>query len=144
MTASPLDPEVLRAHVERVWDETILPTLHEYIRIPNKSPHFDPDWAEHGHMEAAVKLIRQKASVQSVAAAKLGQSIGSVAAAAEECRLALASDARASATDPETAYLQNQLQTVLDAIDQDNATIANGVSVSVSIPDVSTQTGLFI
>ena len=54
---SPLDPKQLRAYVERVWDDTILPTLVDYVRIPNKSPHYDPDWAANGHMETAVKLI---------------------------------------------------------------------------------------
>ncbi len=43
--------------VSGVWDETIVPSLVEYIAIPNKSPHFDPDWAEHGHMQRAVDLI---------------------------------------------------------------------------------------
>ena len=28
--------------VDREWDESILPTLHDYIRIPNVSPAFDP------------------------------------------------------------------------------------------------------
>ena len=40
-----------------IWDETIVPTLQEYILIPNKSPLFDPDWEKNGHMEKAVKLI---------------------------------------------------------------------------------------
>ncbi|HSP79112.1 MAG TPA: M20/M25/M40 family metallo-hydrolase, partial [Myxococcaceae bacterium] len=35
----------------------MLPKLHEYIRIPNKSPYFEPDWGRKGHMEAAVKLV---------------------------------------------------------------------------------------
>src|SRR5260221_1016427 len=30
-----------------------------YIRIPNKSPAFDPDWAAHGHMEEAVSLFER-------------------------------------------------------------------------------------
>jgi len=34
-----------------------VPTLVEYIRIPNKSPAFDPDWAAHGHMDKAVALF---------------------------------------------------------------------------------------
>ena len=42
----------------RTWDDDILPTLHDYIRIPNVSPAFDAAWAEHGHMAAAVELIR--------------------------------------------------------------------------------------
>ena len=29
-----------------------MPALSEYIRIPNKSAHFDPQWEQHGHMDA--------------------------------------------------------------------------------------------
>lgn len=43
--------------VNQVWDKDIVPTLHDYIRIPNKSPAFDPKWAENGHMDRAVDLI---------------------------------------------------------------------------------------
>jgi acetylornithine deacetylase/succinyl-diaminopimelate desuccinylase-like protein len=43
--------------VASTWDQSIVPTLEDYIRIPNKSPHFDPDWAAHGHMDKAVKLL---------------------------------------------------------------------------------------
>jgi acetylornithine deacetylase/succinyl-diaminopimelate desuccinylase-like protein len=43
--------------VDQIWTDGILPTLIEYIRIPNKSPHFDPRWQEHGYMDAAVTLI---------------------------------------------------------------------------------------
>ena len=49
--------ERIRAFCDSTWDDTIVPTLTEYIRIPNKSPHFDPDWEENGHMERAVELI---------------------------------------------------------------------------------------
>ncbi len=47
----------LRASINRVWDTSILDCLAAYIRIPNKSPHFDPDWERHGYMEAAVQLL---------------------------------------------------------------------------------------
>ena len=40
------------------WDDDIVPVLHDYITIPNVSEAFDPDWREHGHMHAAVELIR--------------------------------------------------------------------------------------
>jgi acetylornithine deacetylase/succinyl-diaminopimelate desuccinylase-like protein len=43
--------------VGSVWDQSIVPTLTEYIRIPNRSPAFDPEWREHGHMHRAVALI---------------------------------------------------------------------------------------
>lgn len=39
------------------WDDSILPSITEYIRIPNKSPAYDPKWVEHGYMEDAVKLM---------------------------------------------------------------------------------------
>ena len=45
------------AFIERIWEDDILPVLTDYIRIPNKSPHFDPDWEAHGHMERAVAMF---------------------------------------------------------------------------------------
>jgi len=43
--------------VDQCWGDAIVPTLVEYIKIPNKSPAFDPDWAAHGFMEEAVRLF---------------------------------------------------------------------------------------
>jgi acetylornithine deacetylase/succinyl-diaminopimelate desuccinylase-like protein len=43
--------------IDRLWDEEVVPTLVDYIRIPNKSPAFDADWAAHGHMDEAVELL---------------------------------------------------------------------------------------
>ena len=54
-----LDDGRLKGFVDRCWDADIVPTLTEYIKIPNKSPLFDPDWAAHGHMEAAVALFER-------------------------------------------------------------------------------------
>ena len=45
--------------VDQLWNDSILPQLIDYIRIPNKSPHFDPEWREHGYMDAAVALIER-------------------------------------------------------------------------------------
>lgn len=47
----------LQAYVDTQWQEHILPSLAEYIKIPNKSPHFDAQWQQHGYMEDAVQLI---------------------------------------------------------------------------------------
>ena len=52
-----LDQRALASWVDGVWDDDILPQLERYITIPNKSPLFDPQWQEHGHMEEAVTLI---------------------------------------------------------------------------------------
>ncbi len=43
--------------VARQWQEEIIPSLCDYIKIPNKSPHFDAKWQEHGYMEQATSLI---------------------------------------------------------------------------------------
>lgn len=53
------DPAAAAAHVDRAWDTHITETLHDYIRIPNVSPAYEPRWAEAGHMAQAVELIRQ-------------------------------------------------------------------------------------
>ena len=44
-------------HVASAW-EGIVPVLEKYISIPNVSIAFDPEWAEHGHMQRAVELVR--------------------------------------------------------------------------------------
>jgi len=54
-----MNTEQLQRFINEVWDKSIVPTLCEYIRIPNKSAHFDKDWEKHGHMEAAAELMRQ-------------------------------------------------------------------------------------
>jgi acetylornithine deacetylase/succinyl-diaminopimelate desuccinylase-like protein len=52
-----MDTNRLKQFVDPFWDDSILPSITEYIRIPNKSPHFDPQWVEHGYMEDAVTLM---------------------------------------------------------------------------------------
>src|SRR5262249_1105750 len=47
----------LTTHINAFWKQEILPALHEYVRIPNESPLFDPDWQAHGHMQRAVALV---------------------------------------------------------------------------------------
>src|SRR5690349_17380085 len=47
----------LKRFVDTLWEDEIVPQLTEYIRIPNKSPMFDPQWVEHGYMEDAVRLM---------------------------------------------------------------------------------------
>lgn len=48
--------DVNAASIDRFWDREIVPALCEYIEIPNKSIHFDPDWAANGHMERVRRL----------------------------------------------------------------------------------------
>ena len=50
-----MDSKKTAEFVNAVWDDSIIPELSEYIKIPNKSPMFDPDWEAHGHMDKAVE-----------------------------------------------------------------------------------------
>jgi acetylornithine deacetylase/succinyl-diaminopimelate desuccinylase-like protein len=51
-----LDPATLDT-IAAEWRTTIVPTLCDYVRIPNKSPAFAPDWASQGHMHRAAHLL---------------------------------------------------------------------------------------
>jgi acetylornithine deacetylase/succinyl-diaminopimelate desuccinylase-like protein len=42
--------------IAQFWDDAIVPSLVDYIKIPAKSPHFDKAWEKNGHIEAAVQL----------------------------------------------------------------------------------------
>ena len=44
--------------VGRIWEDDILPTLTDYIAIPNVSPAYEADWVAKGHMADAVELVR--------------------------------------------------------------------------------------
>ena len=59
-----MDSTRLKGFVEEFWEDSVVPSLTEYIRIPNKSPAFDPDWASHGFMDAAVTLMERWAREQ--------------------------------------------------------------------------------
>lgn len=52
-----LDTQRLGRFVDEVWGDEIVPSLIEYVKIPNKSPAFDADWAAHGYMDDAVDLM---------------------------------------------------------------------------------------
>src|SRR5881394_901715 len=53
-------------YVQKAWDGDIIPALTEYIRIPAKSPMFDAQWAEHGHIDRAVTLITEWARARKI------------------------------------------------------------------------------
>nr|TFG55171.1 MAG: M20/M25/M40 family metallo-hydrolase [Hyphomicrobiales bacterium] len=68
-----MDCAKIRDFVEELWEDAIVPTLTEYIRIPNKSPAFDPEWAAHGYMEDAVSLLEgwARARISTIAGATI-------------------------------------------------------------------------
>ena len=54
-----MNPEKLQNNLNLFWDEEIVPTLEKYIKIPNKSPAFDPNWESAGHMDKVLKLAEE-------------------------------------------------------------------------------------
>jgi acetylornithine deacetylase/succinyl-diaminopimelate desuccinylase-like protein len=65
-THAALDPARTTAFVDRIFAESIVGTLVEYIKIPNKSPMFDEKWQENGHMERAVQLLAGWAKANAI------------------------------------------------------------------------------
>src|SRR6516225_1568686 len=63
---SHFDPQELRLCIDRLWDESILERLAAYVRIPNKSPAFDPQWESRGHMQRALALAAEWCRAQAI------------------------------------------------------------------------------
>ena len=54
-----MDSSKTESFVNAMWDDSIIPELCEYIKVPNKSPMFDPDWEANGHMDRAVRMLER-------------------------------------------------------------------------------------
>ncbi len=52
-----MNDQELLGYVGNTWESDIVPTLYDYIRIPNVSPVFEEDWESLGHMQRAVELL---------------------------------------------------------------------------------------
>jgi len=61
-----MNKQQLTTFIDTTWDESIVPALVEFVKIPNKSPAFDAQWQEHGYMEQAVQLISNWCTQQAL------------------------------------------------------------------------------
>jgi len=61
-----LDTDAARQLIERSWESSILPALERYIAIPAKSPAFDAEWQQHGHLERVVALAAEWVNAQRI------------------------------------------------------------------------------
>ncbi len=66
-----MNKSAIQDYIQRVWDESVIPELIDYIRIPNKSPAFDPEWQAHGYMEQVVERFTRWAKSQPIAGMEL-------------------------------------------------------------------------
>jgi len=55
------------AHIHRSWQGEVREALVDFIRLPAKSPAFDPLWQAHGYLEEAATRFLEWALVQPVA-----------------------------------------------------------------------------
>ena len=60
------DTAALAERIARQWDGDIVPQLTEYIRLPAKSPNFDPQWEANGHIDAAVRQAERWVRAQKI------------------------------------------------------------------------------
>lgn len=61
-----LDSATALAQVTRQWDDDIVRQLTDYIAIPAKSPGFDRDWAQHGHIDTVLRNAATWVEAQKV------------------------------------------------------------------------------
>ncbi len=61
-----MDLQKLREHIAAAWRDSIVERLAAYVRIPNQSPLFDPQWQQHGHMDAAAQLLAEWCRAQPI------------------------------------------------------------------------------
>jgi len=61
-----MDITKTRHFVEQTWTDSIIPTLKDYLTIPNQSPAYDMDWNTNGYMDQAVELIANWIKAQEV------------------------------------------------------------------------------
>lgn len=50
--------EAVRARVRHAWDNEVVDSLSELVRIPALSPAFDAHWDTNGHLDAAIEHAR--------------------------------------------------------------------------------------
>jgi acetylornithine deacetylase/succinyl-diaminopimelate desuccinylase-like protein len=63
-----MNPATLAAGIAGQWEDDIVAQLTDYIRIPAKSPHFDPQWEHSGHIERVIRLAETWAKKQPLKA----------------------------------------------------------------------------
>lgn len=66
-----MDTDKTAKFVASMWETSIIPQLCEYIKIPNKSPIFDPDWEKNGYMEQAVSQLENWCREQPIDGMKI-------------------------------------------------------------------------
>jgi acetylornithine deacetylase/succinyl-diaminopimelate desuccinylase-like protein len=58
--------EKIRGFVEEEFDNNVLPSLMDFVRIPNLSRDYDPEWNTNGQLEKAAQHLLQWVEAQDI------------------------------------------------------------------------------
>ena len=62
-----LNAEQVLSDVSQAWDDDLVKQISDYIEIPAKSPAFDANWAQAGHLDSVVQRAADWLLAQKVA-----------------------------------------------------------------------------
>ena len=65
-----MDSNSIEKYVNKIFPTIVLPELMNFIRIPNISPEFDPEWRKNGYLLKAAQLIINYANSLGIPGAK--------------------------------------------------------------------------
>ena len=66
LTIMKLDLTSMMERSDRIWENSILPSLSEMIEIKALSPLFEPKWSELGELDATIDLFRNWLDEQEI------------------------------------------------------------------------------
>jgi len=65
-----MNTDLTHQFIDQFWDKRVLPSLSDYIAFPCKSPMFDPDWKDNGHLLNAVQHCKKWCESLSISGLK--------------------------------------------------------------------------
>ena len=66
-----IDLGALAKRSDEIWEESIMPSLMEFVSSPALSPLFEPNWAELGELDATIDLFCAWLDEQDIAGMSL-------------------------------------------------------------------------
>jgi acetylornithine deacetylase/succinyl-diaminopimelate desuccinylase-like protein len=61
-----MDKRIIKPFVEKFFSSQVLPNLQEFIKIPNCSPNYDPDWEKNGNALKAAEFLANWVNSQNL------------------------------------------------------------------------------
>ncbi len=66
-----MDRSAVRAAVDQAWEDSVLSSLSELVRIPAVSPAYDAEWVAAGKLDAAIEHVREWITAREIPGANL-------------------------------------------------------------------------